>query len=168
MQKVQNKAVFLDRDGVINRDIGYVHKIKDFYWVRGIKKVIKYLKKKNFLLIVITNQSGIARGMYFIKDVKILHNYINEQLLKINCSIDDFYYCPHHPEGIIKKYKKKCKCRKPENAMIKKAIKEWNIDIKKSFMIGDQKTDFLAAKKSKLKFLYIDKNKFFKQIKNLI
>lgn len=168
MHKVKNKAAFLDRDGVINLDLGYVYKITDFYWVRGIKKVIKYLKKKNFLIIVITNQSGIARGMYLNKDVKILHNYINKQLLKIDCRIDAFYYCPHHPQGTIKKYKKKCNCRKPENGMIKKAIKEWSIDIKKSFMIGDQKTDLLAAKKSNLKFIYIKKNKFYKKIKELI
>ena len=106
--------------------------------------------------------------MYLDKDVKILHNYINDQLLKINTCIDDFYYCPHHPQGIIKKYKKKCKCRKPENGMIKKAIQEWKIDIKKSFMIGDKKSDFLAAKKSNLKFIYIDENKFYKQIVELI
>ena len=91
-----------------------------------------------------------------------------KQLLKIDCCIDAFYYCPHHPQGTIKKYKKKCNCRKPENGMIKKAIKDWSIDIKKSFMIGDQKTDLLAAKKSNLKFIYIKKNKFYKKIKELI
>jgi D-glycero-D-manno-heptose 1,7-bisphosphate phosphatase len=168
MKKFKNKAIFFDRDGVINYDYGYVHKICDFKWITGAKKIIKYLSKKNFLLIVITNQSGIAKGFYSIKDVRILHNYINEELSKISCKIHSFYFCPHHPRAKIKRFKKRCFCRKPGNLLIIKAIKKYKISIKDSYMIGDKKSDYLAAKKSNLKFIYINQKSFFNQIKNKI
>ena len=168
MRKYKNKAIFFDRDGVINNDYGYVYRIYDFKWIAGAKKVIKYLIKKNFLLIVITNQSGIARGFYSIKDVKVLHNYINRELSKISCKIHSFYFCPHHPQAKIKRFKKNCFCRKPGNLLIMKAIKKYKISAKDSFMIGDKKSDFLAAKKSNLKFIYINRKSFYDQVKKKI
>lgn len=163
-----NKAVFLDRDGVINKDLGYVIKKKDFKWLPGVKRALHFLKKKKFKIIIITNQSGIGRGYYKIKDLKYLHNWINDILKKNNTKIDDFYFCPHHPEFGKGKYKTKCKCRKPGNLMILKAKKKWKINTKSSFMIGDKISDKLCAQKSNIKFFYKENNNFYLQIKKII
>ena len=121
-------------------------------WV-NVKKAIKYAYTKKYLIIVISNQSGVARGFYTENDVKKLHKEINKQLRKINCKIHDFFYCPYHPKYGSKKYKKDSFLRKPNPGMILKAIKKWNIDKSKSIMIGDQKTDMIASKKAGLKFI---------------
>lgn len=165
---MNNKAVFLDRDGVLNHDYGYVHTIEKFKWIKGVKKAIKYLSEKNFIIIVITNQSGIGRGYYKLRDVKILHDWILKELKKVGGIINDFYICPHHPKFAKGIYKKKCLCRKPNNKLFLKAIKKWKIDIKKSFMVGDQKSDKQAAIKTKIKFFYKSKNSFDDQIKKII
>ena len=159
-----NKAVFLDRDGVINHDTGYVHKIKDFKWMVGAKQAIKYLTKKKYKIIIITNQAGIARGYYNVKDLKKLNKWIHKECKKTGGIINEIYFCPHHPTAGIGKFKKKCKCRKPGNLLIKRAIKKWKINVKISFMIGDQKSDKLCASKSKLKFFYKSKASLYKQI----
>ncbi len=151
--KFKNKALFLDRDGVINKNVGYVFSMKNFIWLKNVKKAIKYAYNKNYLIIVISNQSGVARGFYTENDVKKLHKEINKQLRKINCKIHDFFYCPYHPKYGSKKYKKDSFLRKPNPGMILKAIKKWNIDKSKSIMIGDQKTDMIASKKAGLKFI---------------
>ena len=163
-----NKAVFLDRDGVINYDTGYVHKIKDFKWTAGVKKGLKKLTTNNFKIIIITNQAGIARGYYKRKDVTILHKWLKIECRKEGAIINDFFICPHHPTAGLGKLKKKCKCRKPNNLLIKKAIKKWKISKKFSFMIGDKKTDYQCAKKSGIKFFYKKKNRFDIQINNIL
>lgn len=163
-----NKAFFLDRDGVINKDTGYVYKPKDFKWLPGSINAIKYLNKKKFKVIIITNQSGIGRKYYSSGDVKKLHNWINNKLKNYQAKIDDFYFCPHHPTEAKGRYKKKCKCRKPNNLMILKAKNKWNIEMKKSFMIGDKLSDKKCAKKSNLKFFYRTKKNLKNQIKKII
>ena len=161
------KAVFLDRDGVINRNSGYVTHIKDFKWLKNVKLAIKLLNKKNFKVIVITNQSGVARGLYSEKDVLNLHTWMNKELKKIGAKINDFFYCPYHPFGKIKKYKKNSIFRKPNPGMILKAKDKHNINLNKSFMIGDQKSDELCAKKAKVIFFY-KKNNLLKQVKKIL
>jgi D-glycero-D-manno-heptose 1,7-bisphosphate phosphatase len=151
--KKKIKALFLDRDGVINKDYGYVFSLKNFVWLKNVKKAIKYAYLKKYLIVVVTNQSGIARGMYGEDDVKKLHKNINVQLKKFNCKIHDFFYCPYHPKYGNKKYKKNSFLRKPNPGMLIKAIKKWNIDKSKSFMIGDKKNDMIAAQKIGLRFV---------------
>tara|TARA_Y100000310_G_C20141067_1_gene560296 strand:- start:26 stop:523 length:498 start_codon:yes stop_codon:yes gene_type:complete len=151
--KPKNKALFLDRDGVINKNFGYVFSIKNFVWLKNVKKAIKYAHSKKYLIIVITNQSGVARGIYSEIDVKKLHNEINKELKKMNCKIHDFFYCPFHPKYGNRKYRKNSYLRKPNPGMILKAVKKWNIDLSKSLMIGDEKTDMLVAKKLNLRFI---------------
>ncbi len=129
-------------------------------------KTIKYLNKKKYIVAVVTNQSGIGRGYFTEADLNRLHNYIQSLLLKKGCHIDDFIYCPHHPEAKIKKFRRKCNCRKPENGMIKEVINKWQVNIAKSFMIGDKETDMQCATKSKLKFSF-RKRRFLSQVKNL-
>ena len=151
--KLKNKALFLDRDGVINKNFGYVFSIKNFVWLKNVKKAIKYAYSKKYLIIVITNQSGVARGIYTENDVKKLHKEVNKELKKINCKIHDFFYCPYHPKYGNRKYRKNSYLRKPNPGMILKAVKKWNIDLSKSLKIGDEKTDMIAAKKSNVRFI---------------
>ena len=151
--KFKNKALFLDRDGVINKNFGYVFSTKNFVWLKNVKKAIKFAYKKKYLIIVITNQSGIARGFFSENDVNTLHKEINKQLKITNCKIHDFFYCPYHPKYGGKKYRKSSYLRKPNPGMIFWAVKKWDISLKKSIMIGDKKIDMIAAKRSNLKFI---------------
>ncbi len=159
-------AAFLDRDGVINHDSGYVYKKKDFKFKKGVLKGLKYLIKKNYYIFLITNQAGIAKGFYKESDFKKLHIYLKNFLSKNNIYFDDVQYCPFHPEGKIKRYKRKSSLRKPGNQMIKNIYKNWMVNKKKSFMIGDKISDELCAKKSKIYFSYA-KEDFYKQVKKI-
>ena len=160
-------AAFLDRDGVINYDTGYVHKINDFHLRPGVKKGLRYLKEKNYLIFIVTNQSGIGRGLYTENDFFKLHNNLKENFQSNNIFFDDISFCPYHPDAKIKKYKKKSDLRKPGNLMVKRLKEKWHIKQSKSFMIGDQIVDQMCAKKSNLYFEFAKEN-FFNQIKKII
>lgn len=160
-------AAFLDRDGVINYDYGYVHKIKDFIFKKGVVSGLSYLIKKNYFIFIITNQAGIAKGKFKENEFLNLQNHLRKKLLKKDVTFDDIQYCPYHPNGKILKYKRKSNLRKPENKMIKNIFDKFLIDKKNSFMIGDKNTDEKCAKKSKLKFFYAENN-FSNQIKRII
>lgn len=135
-------AIFLDRDGTINIDRNYVHTKEEWQWTEGAIEAIKGFNDLGFLVIVVTNQSGIARGFYTDDDVKKLHNYINKILSINKALIDEYYYCPHHPQYGMKE---NCQCRKPNIGMIMKAAEEFKIDLSNSFMIGDRITDVQTA-----------------------
>ena len=139
------RALFLDRDGIINIDFGYVHQVKDFEFVDGIFDLCRYASDMGFEIVVITNQAGIARGYYNVDDFNKLTSWMKEQFLKEDITIKDVYFCPHHPEKGVNEYVVACKCRKPEPGMILKAAKEHNIDIKHSVFIGDKMSDMDAA-----------------------
>ena len=160
-------AVFLDRDGVINYDYGYVHQIKKFKFRPGVLQGLKYLTKKKFYIFIVTNQAGIGKKIFSEKQFIQLHKNINKKLKKINIFFHDIQFSPFHPRAKIKKYKKNSLMRKPGNKMIENIKLDWDIDKKKSFMIGDNVTDKLAANKSALKFYYAQQN-FYKQIKSII
>ena len=167
INKNKKPAAFLDRDGVINHDYGYVHKFKDFKFRKGVINGLKFLNRKGYLIFVVTNQSGIAKGFFKKNDFLVLTKKINKYLKSKGALINDTKFCPYHPKGKIKKFQKKSQLRKPGNLMIRQLKKEWNIDFKKSFMIGDKKTDKICAKKSKLHFQYA-KLDFLKQVNALI
>ncbi len=156
------KIAFLDRDGVINKSIihrGYIGEKKFFKLIPGVIRSIKYLKSLNYKIVVVSNQSGVARGFFKISDVYNLHKYLQRLLKKNNTFIDKIIFCPYHKDGIIVKYKKDSVLRKPNNGMFKLVNKKWKVDKKKSFMIGDQLTDMKFAKKSGIKgFLFKEKN----------
>lgn len=152
---MNNAAVFLDRDGVINKDNGYVYRIDDFIWINGAKEAIKFLKEKGFKIFVVTNQSGISRGFYDENDVDSLHKFINSELSKHETSIDEFFLSPYHPEVKNYKYDHLSHLRKPETGMLELACTKWQINKKYSFLIGDQKTDMLCARNFGIKgFLF--------------
>ena len=152
------KAAFLDRDGVINYDYGYVHTHKNFILKKGVIKGLQYLSKKKISIFLITNQAGIAKNYYTEKKFLSFQKSINEKFYNKNIFFSDIQYCPHHPNGKIKRFAIRCNCRKPNNQMITNILKNYSINLKKSFMIGDKITDEICAKKSKLKFFYNKKN----------
>jgi D-glycero-D-manno-heptose 1,7-bisphosphate phosphatase len=160
-------AIFFDRDGVINHDFGYVHRYKDFKFKKNILKVLKFLSKKNIYIFIVTNQAGIGKGYYSIKNFFKLQRKIKKLLHDKNIYIHDIKFSPYHPNAKIRKYRKNSKFRKPGNLMIEKIFLEWNLIRNKSFMIGDKLSDKLAAKKSNLYFEYPKKN-IFNQIKAIL
>jgi len=160
-------AIFLDRDGVINFDYGYVHKLRNFKLRNGVIKGLKYLIKKNYYIFIITNQAGIGKKIYKEDDFIKLHKDMNENFKKNNIFIDDVQFSPYHVDAKIKKYRKNSSLRKPGNKMIENIKVNWDLNLNKSFMIGDKKSDLIAARRSKIKFYYSEKN-FYKQIKSII
>jgi len=142
----QRKAVFLDRDGVVNTDLGYVYKPSDFSFVTGFPELARRLKALDFLLIVVTNQSGVARGYFSEDDVLKFHQKIQSELwLAVGIQIDRFYICPHHAEGTIAQYAVDCSCRKPRTGLIDQARSGDSIDLTRSFLIGDKSSDIELA-----------------------
>ncbi len=167
----KHKIAFLDRDGVINKNYingGYIGKINDFKFVDGALDAICLLKEIGFKVVVVSNQSGIARGYFKHRDVYNLHNYVQKKLKKMKKKIDAFYFCPYHEDGVIKKYKKKSELRKPKIGMFKLAKKRFKINVEKSFKIGDQTSDKLFAKKTKLRFFMFKKNNLLKFVESKI
>ncbi len=145
-------SLFLDRDGVINKDIGYVHKKENFIWRKNIFKFIKKYNDKNYYIFVITNQSGIGRGYYREKDVNNLHSWMLDKIRFNGGNIDKIYFCPYYKNSKNPKFRRGKKMRKPNNGMIIKAMRDFNINIKKSLLIGDQDVDRSVAIKSGIKY----------------
>lgn len=145
---IKCRAIFLDRDGTINVEKNFLHKIEDFEFIPGAPEAIKRLKDAGFLVIVVSNQSGIARGYFDEAAVRELHQHIQEELATIGTSIDAFYFCPHHPEKGLGDYRVICECRKGEPGMLLKAAKEYDIDLEKSYMVGDKMADIDAGKRA--------------------
>ncbi|OCH36242.1 D-glycero-beta-D-manno-heptose 1,7-bisphosphate 7-phosphatase [Aliivibrio fischeri] len=138
-------AVFIDRDGVINVDRGYVHKRDDFEYIDGVFEATKKLKEMGYLLVLVTNQSGIARGMFTEDQFEILTEWMDWNFADNGVDFDGIYYCPHHPEATVEKYKEACDCRKPNPGMLVSAQRFLDIDMENSIMIGDKKEDMMAA-----------------------
>lgn len=152
-------AIFLDRDGTINHDRGgYTHSVKNFKFIKGTIKILKKITNMNYYIFIVTNQAGIAKKKFTLEQFYKLHNYIKDKFLKNKIYIHDVKFCPYHPEGTVIKYKKNTAYRKPGNLMLEDLKTRWDINLKKSLMVGDKKTDLLAAKKSSIKFMYLNKN----------
>lgn len=145
-----NKAVFLDRDGTINVDYGYVHQIDDFHFIDGVIDALLQLKKKGYMLVLVTNQSGIARGYFSEEQFLQLTEWFDWSLADRGVDFDGIYYCPHHPEG-QGEYREDCDCRKPKAGMFTQAISDLNIDPTESIMVGDKLEDLLAAENAGVK-----------------
>jgi D-glycero-D-manno-heptose 1,7-bisphosphate phosphatase len=146
---VARPAAFLDRDGVLNIDSGYVHRPEQFRWIEGAAAAVKALNDWGYLVIVATNQAGVARGYYAEADVYRLHRWINDALRPQGAHVDAFYHCPHHPQGTAA-YARVCDSRKPGPGMLLRAIKEWPIRRDGSFVIGDKESDIEAGRRAGL------------------
>jgi D-glycero-D-manno-heptose 1,7-bisphosphate phosphatase len=141
-----NKAVFVDRDGVITEDPPhYAHRIDQVRIIPGSGEAIRLLNEGGYLVIVVSNQSGIARGYYQERDVALFNEEMERQLSLEGAHIDAIYYCPHHPDGSIEKFREVCPCRKPQPGMLIQAAKQHQINLKASFLIGDKFSDILAG-----------------------
>ena len=146
-----NKALFLDRDGIINIDHGYVYKQSEFEFLSGIFDVCQYATQKDYVIIVITNQSGIGRGKYSSLAFTQLTSWMIAEFAKQDVKITDVYFCPHHPTAGLGDYRIECQCRKPAPGMILQAAKEHQIDLIKSLFIGDKISDMQAANAAGIK-----------------
>ena len=162
------KCFFFDRDGVLIKNYGYVYEIKKLKWLKGAIEAIKFLNKHKIKVIIITNQSGIARGYFSEKELLVFHDKMNKALYKFKAKIDDFYYCPYHPFAKVKKYRKKTSLRKPGNGMFLQAIKKYKLNPSDCFMIGDEKKDFLSSKKTNISFQFKKNYSLDKQVKKIV
>lgn len=146
-----NKALFLDRDGIINVEKNYVYKIEEFKFIDGVFDTLKFFQDRGYLLIIITNQSGIGRGYYTEEDFHVLNDWMIQEFEKRGVNITKVYYSPFHSEYGIEKYKRDSFCRKPNPGMILQAKEEFDIDLTESILIGDKETDIEAGINAGLK-----------------
>ena len=153
-----NKAIFLDRDGTINVEKNYLYKIDDFEFLPGVIDALRQLQQAGFLLIIITNQSGIGRGYYSEEDFKKLNNWMVSTLKEKGVIITDVYYCPHLPNAKLKEYRKDCNCRKPKLGMFRQAVRDHNVCLNESYAVGDKIRDCAICKSSACKGFLIGDN----------
>ncbi len=160
----KNKAVFLDRDGVLNKELGdYVCRAEDFEVLEHNFKPLKILQNRGYMLIVITNQGGLAKGWYTEEDLNAMHGKLRAAYLENGIELLEIYYCRHHPE-----YNGKCLCRKPGSLMLEKAAARFDIDVSKSFFIGDRERDVLAGEAAGISGILIDSDESISEILHLI
>lgn len=148
-------AVFLDRDGVLNEDRGYVHRWEDFSFLPGAIDALRQLQQKGYLLVVITNQSAVARGLCTEADVLALHERMRAFLRERGIELAGIYHCPHHPQGSVSDYAIACACRKPEPGMILRAAQAHGIDLSRSLLVGDKLSDLEAGRAAGIPSLYL-------------
>lgn len=141
----KHKAIFLDRDGVINKEVNYLHRIEDFTFTHNCIIAIKMLREAGYKILIVTNQAGIGRGYYTEADLNKLMHWLKIELQKNGGDLDDYAFCPHHPTDAIGKYKRHCKCRKPEPGMLLSLIEKHGVDVANSIMVGDKFSDLEAA-----------------------
>ena len=154
-----NKAIFLDRDGVINTERGYTHRVEDFSILPDVAETLRIFMQRGYLLIVVTNQSGIAKELYRCEDVEAVHRHMTEELGREGIRFEEVYYCKHHPDT------GKCICRKPDSLFVEKALARFDIDPAKRYFIGDKERDVQAAAKAGVEGILVESNS---PLKNLL
>lgn len=153
-----NKAIFLDRDGTINVEKNYLYKIEDFEFLPGVIEGLKLLQNAGYILVIITNQSGIGRGYYTENDFDKLNRWMLDYLASKGINIAKVYYCPHLPDAKVEEYKKDCDCRKPGLGLYMQAINDFNIDVNSSYVIGDKIRDCAICLKTGCKGFLVGNN----------
>ena len=151
VDKKKKPAVFLDRDGVLTVEAGYITSRNDLCLFSYSAECIRQIHQKGYYAIVITNQSGVARGLFSESSLQDMNQYLQEII-----GVDAVYYCPHHPEGSVARYRKICKCRKPETGLLEQACMDFEIDMNKSYMVGDRAGDILTGKKAGIKTVLLE------------
>lgn len=159
VERTLRPAAFLDRDGVINVDHGYVVRIEELEFTSTAIEGIRLLNEAGYRVIVVTNQSGVARGFFTIEDVESFHRHINSELAQAGALIDAFYYCPHHPDGSVAGFTSDHPDRKPKPGMLLRAIRDWGIDRESSFLVGDKSSDLAAAAAAGVKGILVQKDR---------
>src|SRR5439155_17337109 len=144
--EVKRQAVFFDRDGVLNEDSGYLFEISKMKWIEGAREAVKAANDAGYFVFVVTNQSGVARGLYEEAHIEALHEAMTHDLARIGAHIDAFEYCPYHPEAVIDRYRRISRRRKPAPGMINDLLERFPVDVGRSILIGDKSTDLEAAR----------------------
>jgi D-glycero-D-manno-heptose 1,7-bisphosphate phosphatase len=152
-ENLRRPAVFLDRDGVLNRDIGYVYRPDQIVWIEGAQEAIKACNDVGALVFVISNQSGVARGYYDENAVYALHEWMVAQLAAAGAHVDAFEFCPHHEEAVLAQYRRNCRRRKPEPGMILDLLNRWPVERRRSMLIGDKSSDIGAGEAAGIRSL---------------
>jgi D-glycero-D-manno-heptose 1,7-bisphosphate phosphatase len=142
---MKKPAVFIDRDGTINEQMGYVNHVSRFRILPKVPQAIRMLNRHGFLVFVVSNQSGVARGYYPLDLVSTLHQLLVSRIRERKASIDGIFFCPHHPEGSVPEFSRNCDCRKPKTGLIEQACRSFEIDLRRSFIVGDMCTDIELA-----------------------
>ncbi|MCC8403296.1 D-glycero-beta-D-manno-heptose 1,7-bisphosphate 7-phosphatase [Paraburkholderia sp. MMS20-SJTN17] len=145
---MKRRALFLDRDGVINEDFGYVHRKEDCVFIGGIFELVRTANRAGYLVAVVTNQAGIARGYYTEAQFGDFMRWMQGEFLSRRARIDRVYYCPHHPEAGVGEFRKTCACRKPQPGMLEGARGEFDLDMQASILVGDKESDMDAAQRA--------------------
>lgn len=151
MRNKKRPAVFLDRDGVLTEEKGYVGSIDELHIFAYAGDCVAKIKEKGYYSIVVTNQSGIARGLFTESDLQKMNQYLFERT-----GVDAIYYCPHHPEGAVEDYRKSCECRKPGTGLLNQACRDFNIDLSRSYMVGDRVSDILMGQKAGIRTILVE------------
>lgn len=138
-------ALFLDRDGVINRDKGFVHRVEDFEWIDGAIDCVRRFNEMGWYVFIVTNQTGIARNLYTLDDMARVHDWLRQEMTRAGARIDEIYFCPFHEDGENPDFRRASDDRKPSPGMLKRALADHNVDAASSFMIGDKASDLQAA-----------------------
>ena len=141
-------AAFIDRDGVLNVDHGYIYRVQDFQWLPGAIDALALLQRAGYALVVVTNQSGVARGLYTLADVERLHAHLRADLQAHGVQLTGIYACPHHPQGVVPEYRIDCNCRKPQPGLIEAAAREHGLDLPSSLLFGDKASDIEAGRRA--------------------
>jgi D-glycero-D-manno-heptose 1,7-bisphosphate phosphatase len=153
--KTNKPAVFIDRDGTINEQMGYVNHPSRFILLPGVPEAFRILNQAGFLAIILSNQSGVARGYFPIELIYDIHSMMTQSISKQGGRIDGIYFCPHYPKGSVQEYTVECDCRKPRTGLVKQACENFEIDLSRSYMIGDHYTDMELAERSNIKGILV-------------
>jgi D-glycero-D-manno-heptose 1,7-bisphosphate phosphatase len=151
LKKKHKPAVFLDRDGTLISDVGYLSHPSQVRFFPKAAEALKLLRKKGFYLFVVTNQSGVARGYFQVSDVHRAHRRIQSLLRAKGARLDGFFYCPHYPRGKVKSFRRVCGCRKPQPGMVLQAARRFGVDLSRSYAVGDKRDDLLLAENAGLR-----------------
>ena len=152
---MKRPAVFIDRDGTINEQMGYINHVSRFVLIPGTAEGIRLLNRHRYLAIIVSNQSGVARGYFPMELIDRVHAHMKDLLAKKGASIDGIFFCPHYPRGIVPEYSVECDCRKPRTGLVQKACEEFDIDMKNSYVIGDRCSDIELAERSNLQGIMV-------------
>ncbi|MGD9034654.1 MAG: HAD family hydrolase [Desulfobacteraceae bacterium] len=148
---MKKPAVFIDRDGTVNEQLGYINHLSRFVILPGVSEAVRLLNKNNWWAIIVSNQGGVARGYYPIDLVDEIHAFLKSSLKEQGAIIDGIFFCPHHPAGVLPEYSSECDCRKPETGLIDKAREAFDIDMSNSYVVGDRHVDIELASRLNLK-----------------
>lgn len=149
-------AVFFDRDGVLNQDLGYVGEIERFHWTSTAVAAVKLVNDLGYFAFLVTNQSGVARGFYDEAAVHRLHAHMARELRAHGAHLDDVRFCPHHPDGLVARFARTCSCRKPEPGMLLDLLAAWPVEVERSLLVGDQPSDLAAARAAGIPAILFD------------